>query len=69
VESLLGSGPGEPGEEGEELGSPGGGEEGRGLSLQFQDFSAVTPCTTVKTPELEAYLEVGPCGGVLGAGF
>ena len=33
-------------------------QEGKSLSLQFGDFSEVTPCTVVKTPELEAYLEV-----------
>ena len=33
-------------------------EGGKSLSLQFEDFSEVTPCTVVKTPELEAYLEV-----------
>ena len=35
-----------------------GQEAGKSLSLQFEDFSEVTPCTVVKTPELEAYLEV-----------
>ena len=35
-----------------------GEKEGKSLSLQFGDFSDVTPCTVVKTPELEAYLEV-----------
>ena len=32
--------------------------EKNNMSLEFRDFSEVTPCTTVKTPELEAYLEV-----------
>ena len=33
-------------------------EQGKNMNLKFDDFSEVTPCTLVKTPELEAYLEV-----------
>ena len=33
-------------------------EAGKNMNLKFDDFSEVTPCTVVKTPELEAYLEV-----------
>ena len=50
VEALLSSGFEVKGGQGE--------KQEKSLSLQFGDFSAVTPCTVVKTPELEAYLEV-----------
>ena len=51
VEALLSSGLEVKPEQGDK-------QEGKSLSLQFGDFSEVTPCTVVKTPELEAYLEV-----------
>ena len=50
VEALLSSG--------FEVKAGQGEKQEKSLSLQFGDFSAVTPCTVVKTPELEAYLEV-----------